>query len=1524
MRERISAAHLEAREIGLPGIIAAGFLAIALLFAPMAHAVDTDGDGIDNLLDLDDDNDGILDGADRLSVTINGATYDNVVVDGSGNWSIDTGTATVSSGALGAFVDGNSYSVTATVMDAAGNATSDLSTNELVFGTADPSLPTVDSQTTSSLTPTITGTATVLAGETLTVEVNDATYTFAGPLTGAWSVDLGTATPDVGTTLTPLVGGTYQDYRVTATVTTAALVEFEDATTKELVIATPDAFAPTVARLSTSDTTPTITGTATLNVRSGEGLSCVKPLALDLSGITANVTTIADDNNDHFSYTTTTLLNVENTLAISGELTIDSNQAATPIGNVAGNLKLGDPTRPADCPDPPVWPPAGPGLTIDNCTPDYSVGDAYTISFSTPVKAMLRNRATVTTPLSFFDNGYEGGDEIRLTAVGAGGFTVINPRGDMIIQNPLTYSTGDFIEFRPGGLIDDGVEKWSIVTNNPVSEIVVQAAGNRFAAFNVAINESFCSATDSDGDTILDHLDLDSDNDGIADIYEAGNAVVTGYDVDGDGHIDASGEGFVDATSNGLDDRIEGLFGAGTGVTPVNTDSADNPDYLDLDSDNDGIPDATEARATVDYTAYSVFTDGDGDGILDVFDNDGILGSTDAAFKGNVNAPNDDANDADSAPDYLDLDSDGDGNTDATESDGPAISGVSYADPDGNVNDPLDSSDGSILLENADDDTTEVDFRSRVSVDTDGDGVKDSDDVDDDNDGILDVDEGSAQLGTAVDFTGVVATGGAFQTNHDGETTVTVTVSETTISPAGGDDSTFDISFDAGGGIKFQDSQPATTGTRINNSLVFDRPANFALRGDTEDTENGDYLDGPPSKVNQADADLLRFLALEPGADFDWNVSAASFFNSTGTTFTVTTTNVTNDTLEIDFGVPTTIAAPIRFIGYDITVIGSAKGIAVEFESTNTNALSANNTTFGLFTELFVDTDGDGIEDHLDLDSDNDGIADMYEAGNAAVAAFDVNGNGYLDASDGFVDTGVLPNSTAGNGLDDRVENEIEIAGSGVTPVDSFTTDIEDYLDLDSDDDGIPDATEARATGDYVAYPVTIDGDADSDDDGILDIFDSDGGAGPGATTFGSSLAVFKGSINNPNDDASDSDGLPDYLDTDSDGDGIDDDLEANTPPIISDVDYTDPDGNINDPLDSSDGSILLENADDDPADVDFRSVETDDAPTISVTLGSDVLESTVATGTVVGDFTAADEEGVDTVLFTTSGTTTSDDGYYTIDGTDVELTLAGANYVLAGNTLPAFSLTVTDTATPTAQTASANATPTTTLDVDDAPTISVTLGSDVLESTVATGTVVGDFTAADEEGVDTVLFTTSGTTTSDDGYYTIDGTDVELTLAGANYVLAGNTLPAFSLTVTDTATPTAQTASANATPTTTLDVDDAPTISVTLGSDVLESTVATGTVVGDFTAADEEGVDTVLFTTSGTTTSDDGYYTIDGTDVELTLAGANYVLAGNTLPAFSLTVTDTATPTAQTASVGVAVSVTVRLKAGNVLPART
>jgi len=96
-------------------------------------------------------------------------------------------------------------------------------------------------------------------------------------------------------------------------------------------------------------------------------------------------------------------------------------------------------------------------------------------------------------------------------------------------------------------------------------------------------NNPATNPTDTDGDGIPNYLDLDSDGDGLLDNYEAQNyasfQLPTGEDIDG----------------NGLDDIYEDFPGAGNGLTPIDTEGDGIPDYLDLDSDNDGILDQNES-----------------------------------------------------------------------------------------------------------------------------------------------------------------------------------------------------------------------------------------------------------------------------------------------------------------------------------------------------------------------------------------------------------------------------------------------------------------------------------------------------------------------------------------------------------------------------------------------------------------------------------------------------------------------------------------------------------------------------------------------------------------------------------------------------------------------------------------------------------------------------------------------------------------------------------------------------------------
>ena len=206
---------------------------------------------------------------------------------------------------------------------------------------------------------------------------------------------------------------------------------------------------------------------------------------------------------------------------------------------------------------------------------------------------------------------------------------------------------------------------------------------------------------DTDNDKIADDLDIDDDNDGILDVVEDANLdndnnpLSNPTDTDGDGiynfmDLDSDGDGIPDnieaqTTSgyifpNGIYNNL-GLDTAYTnGLTPTNTDGTDNPDYLDLDSDNDSTDDTTEANLSL---SNAVGTNG-----LD--------------------------NAIDSSDDYQDVNA--------------------------TINNPntLPDTDGDQSIGG------DVDFRDATSIgDTDGDGVNDNEDIDDDNDGILDTVEGT-------------------------------------------------------------------------------------------------------------------------------------------------------------------------------------------------------------------------------------------------------------------------------------------------------------------------------------------------------------------------------------------------------------------------------------------------------------------------------------------------------------------------------------------------------------------------------------------------------------------------------------------------------------------------------------------------------------------------------------------------------------------------------------------------------------
>ncbi len=209
---------------------------------------------------------------------------------------------------------------------------------------------------------------------------------------------------------------------------------------------------------------------------------------------------------------------------------------------------------------------------------------------------------------------------------------------------------------------------------------------------------------DSDSDGTPDFQDLDSDNNGIGDKEEGagdldGDSIHDAADLDNDGDASEDAVEIVganaDCDDNGSPDPV------GNPAQPQDCDGDGSPNYIDLDSDGDGISDGYETASL----------DTDNDGFLNRYDldsdNDTIPDSVEDG-DGDVSTEPVDT-DSDSIPDFLDPDSDGDGVPDLDE----AINGTNPLNPDTDgdgVGDLIETAAGTDPLDPADNPQANGDF----------------------------------------------------------------------------------------------------------------------------------------------------------------------------------------------------------------------------------------------------------------------------------------------------------------------------------------------------------------------------------------------------------------------------------------------------------------------------------------------------------------------------------------------------------------------------------------------------------------------------------------------------------------------------------------------------------------------------------------------------------------------------------------------------------------------------------------------
>ncbi|WP_136479829.1 T9SS type B sorting domain-containing protein [Cognatitamlana onchidii] len=316
------------------------------------------------------------------------------------------------------------------------------------------------------------------------------------------------------------------------------------------------------------------------------------------------------------------------------------------------------------------------GRIVSNIPADIDAENVYSLTFNEPVNTKLEeDTGAVQTPVEgqYFIASIQPVNK-NITLIDPDDRLLVDSNFDGVFETGIKQISGSEIHYKINPS-PQGSTPYVFLANQVEGFAFAHHLENEFSASShSAILSLTCFKQDNDGDGTKDELDLDSDNDGIADYYENQGILVS-----------LSGE---DADSDGLDDVYNSL------LTPIDSDEDGVPDFYDLDSDNDGIFDIRETGVIGTY-----FDDNDLNGIVDgsAFGLNGWIDSAETMPDNNLSIykPND--LDADDIFSYKDLDSDGDNCNDVTEA------GLSDGNQDGRLGDatPIVNKDG--LITNATD-----------------------------------------------------------------------------------------------------------------------------------------------------------------------------------------------------------------------------------------------------------------------------------------------------------------------------------------------------------------------------------------------------------------------------------------------------------------------------------------------------------------------------------------------------------------------------------------------------------------------------------------------------------------------------------------------------------------------------------------------------------------------------------------------------------------------------------------------------
>ena len=314
--------------------------------------------------------------------------------------------------------------------------------------------------------------------------------------------------------------------------------------------------------------------------------------------VTLDVLSIVDANDDVVTIDVNQIINIDNWHVNDNDLPTDGTYSATQSSN--GSLTIDDNGTPND-----------PSDDIVNYFPNNDFVGTDTFEYTVCDTLGNCSTATVTIIISAAGSDLDSDKDGILNS-----FEDLNLDGDNNPDTDPTDTDGDGIaDYLDIDSDDDGIPDnvEAQTTVDYISPTGVDSNGNGLDDAYEVSGLQGVFPVDTDGDSLPDYLDEDSDNDNILDNIEA-------HDFDQDGIADNLFVG-TDADADGLDDGYEGSNTTDDDVNdeidnPINdlpnTDSDDESDYRDTDDDDDGI-------ATIDEDLNE-----DGDYVNDDSDNDGI------------------------------------------------------------------------------------------------------------------------------------------------------------------------------------------------------------------------------------------------------------------------------------------------------------------------------------------------------------------------------------------------------------------------------------------------------------------------------------------------------------------------------------------------------------------------------------------------------------------------------------------------------------------------------------------------------------------------------------------------------------------------------------------------------------------------------------------------------------------------------------------------------------------------------------